>query len=248
MAKKKADEVQESQEVIEKSIETTVEVPKMYSIGWTDYVLSLLDKTELHSTANGEPAPSADGLARIANLLLGPFKIITREIRVEKDYACIHARVVGKRCGCEYEADGMAEVHKDNTDHPFNLYPAATAETRAVGRAFRKVLGLRKIIVYEEMSRQATNSIPTSMTSQADASPKISDQQIMFVEVMCQTERLNLSVKEVCQLTVPGVESIKNCSHDQALEIIRKLSGWGQDKSTLPSLPTYDKNWRNTFC
>lgn len=246
MAKKKVEEVQEVQETAEKSVEVTVEVPQMYSIGWTDYVLSLLDKTELHTTVNGEPAPSADGLARIANLLLGPFKIRTREIKVEKDYACIHAKVVSDNY--KYEADGMAEVHKDNTDHPFNLYPAATAETRAVGRAFRKVLGLRKIIVYEEMSRQATNSIPSSMTSQTDTSPKITDQQIMFVEVMCQTDRLNASVQEVCQLVVPGVQSIKDCTHEQALEIIRRLSGFGQDKLSMPSLSPYDKNWRNTFC
>lgn len=242
MAKKKS-EVEATEEVVDVENEE-VKVPTIDSPGWTEYILSLLEKDELITTLNGQ-CPTVDGLARIANTVFSSriTVIKTEVVRSELESACVKVTIANDT-DC---VEAVADVSKHNTDHPFYLYPAATAETRAMGRAYRKLLRLKKVLAAEEMSKQASISMPAPIFS--DDSPKISDQQIMFIEVSCGTDRLNISVKEAAEHVCGSVlNSIKQCSYDNALELISKLSSWGNDRTTMPTFNKYDKNWRTTFC
>lgn len=242
MAKKKVEEKESLAGEIGANLDsaqTTIEskeVPSIDDSGWTDYILSLLDKDEKISTVSGE-APTVDGLARVANLVISPkINVVKTEvIQASKDYACVKVTISN---GLQ-SIDGVAEVYPENTDSPFSMYPAATAETRALGRAYRKLLRLKKVFAAEEVSKKASISLPNINVEDTN---KITDSHIMFIDMMC--ERLNISVMEVMENICGPKTSIRDYSEEQAISVNAQLSSWCQDRTKLPSFSKYDREWR----
>jgi len=157
--------------------------PLLNTDGWQKFVLSLLKDDELI-----EGFPSAPGLARVANLLYKRVEINSSVIKAPTSHdrsATSQATVnVFSSLGdaphyLKYTAS--ADVSESNTKSPYNKHPVATAETKAIGRALKLLLGL-KIHTFEEMLEDENDY------------KKINAMQIKTVNLLC--DRLEVSKKK----------------------------------------------------
>jgi len=117
---------------------------------WSDYVMGFFTPAELDNNN-----PRTDALRRVAELLLGPFNILSEVIQWPElaNRATVMVKLEflrDKTTGTSRIVSGAADVSSVNTDSKFAVHPVATAETRAEGRALRKALRLTKVLAAEE--------------------------------------------------------------------------------------------------
>lgn len=208
--------------------------------GWSDYAISKLADDE---KLNGYP--TVEGLRRVAELLIGDIMAIRTNVvqapNLENDKRATVVCTIIFDNGKEF--DGAADVFWGNCDKPFYKYPVAIAETRAEGRALRKALKLKKIVVAEEMSVVAEDENATSPDSQK---VYITDTQINFIDLMCK--RLDINVQKSVNKDNPELHNIKELEHSKSLVLQKSLSTYQQAKDTIPTdIVGYDADWRQTF-
>lgn len=162
--------------------------PDISDVAWTDWVLGHLTEDEMF---NGHP--TVDGLRRILPLVLGDLiENTTQVVQSPSPENNNRATVV---CTITIEQEemhhitvcGAADVFPGNTMEEFARFPVATAETRAEGRALRKALRLRKIIVAEE----AAEHMPPVYDDN-----NITSAQINTIDKLCHKNRLDINVKK----------------------------------------------------
>lgn len=212
------------------------DLPERSSPEWTDYVLSLLTKSELV-----KDRPRADGLVRICKKLMGDIDFDLDVHHVGPDYAAVtcNAQLAG---GGSFH--GSAECSVNNTDEPYSKYPLATAETRAIGRAAKRVLGLSNVLTAEETSRVAELTIPDCNEDRTEGS--ITDTQIKFIERMCK--KLNVDVRKAVVEITGDHKSIGELSHAEALQVNSVLDGYTRDEDQgYAKLGPFEEDWRTTF-
>jgi len=209
--------------------------PGRYSVEWSDFVMGLLDKSEL---VNG--SPKCEGLRRVAGLLYGDMDFTIHAHAVHGDYAAVTGilQINGQKI------EGCAECTAENSERPYNLYPLATADTRAELRALKKFLGLRNVLGAEESCDKARLTMPATNEDRTEGS--IVDAQISFIDLFCGKQ--DISVKDVVTAVVGQHKSIKDLSHSEALSINERLDSWSRDKDDeYAKLSPYDANWRSNF-
>lgn len=220
------------------------EKPQINSLEWNDYVLGLLAEEE---KINGNP--TTDGLRRIFEIALDCIVIDSTSSVVqspepnnEKRATVVHQlsyilndSSLDPETKCR-TVNGAADVYWGNCDKIYRNHPVAVAETRAEGRALRRGLKLRKVIAAEEAVSE-TEDDPDGMTVS-----KITNNQINFIDVL--SKRLNINVSNL--LTLKNItDSIYTVSHDDAVVLIRDLSKYQQDMSTIPeNIQGYDSSWK----
>lgn len=141
---------------------------------WQKELLNLLDKDELI-----ENYPSTDGLSRIARLVFGHFDVLVNVLKcpsVGDRSSTVHVRI----CNKEFNYESAADVYEHNTKAPYNKHTVATAETKAYGRALKKLLGLR-IHTHEEMLDDSSSY------------EKLNEQQVRAVENMAKKLNVDLN-------------------------------------------------------
>lgn len=162
-------------ELVVGSVEWTADLmAKRFTKEWQPAVLSLLEKDEFI-----ENYPSTDGLARIGGLIFGPYNVHVQVVHSPSPgdrSATVHVRV--SNASGIYES--AADVSDINTKKPFSLHPVATAETKAFGRALKKMLAI-KIHTHEEMLGDDSNY------------EKLTEQQVRAVENL--TKKMGLDVE-----------------------------------------------------
>jgi len=110
---------------------------------WQEFVLSNFKEDELV-----EDNPTCNGLRRVCEKVYGRIISCMTEILKVPTESDRSATVVCTIKCQEYNdlyiltQSASADVYEENTVHPYSLHPVATAETRAEGRALRKLLGL----------------------------------------------------------------------------------------------------------
>lgn len=184
-----------------------------YTKDWQTELLALLDKDELI-----EGYPSTDGLLRLTRLVFGEPNIIVNVNKSPQmdDRAAtvtVTVRTYNERFGaCNHM--GAADVSPNNTKHPYNLHPVATAETKALGRALKRLLALR-IHTHEEMLGE--DSVDYD---------KIQDQQIRAIENMSKKLNVNLELllAEECGVTIDAFKVGGSLSKEQGLKVIERLN------------------------
>lgn len=194
-------------------------------IEWTDHVLSLLSDDE---KINGNP--TTDGLRRIFEKALN-CTIVAAESEVaqcpsvenERRATVVHTVTYllnNKEATPEYltrSVSGSADVYWGNCDKIYRNHPIAVAETRAEGRALRRALRLRKVVAAEELAKDIDDE---------DNNNAINDTQINFIDVLAK--RLDINVEKfLSSIELPTI--ITKCKHDQAVQIIQKLSSLQQN-------------------
>ena len=198
---------------------------------WSEYVLSLLADDEQY-----DGSPTTDGLRRLAMKLFGAFSYDGPAIHaINEGYAALTVKLIWP----DRVVTGSAECNSANSDGVWGVYPLATAETRAEGRALKKALGLKRIFTAEETSHKAKLSVPVNDDLRSLGS--ITDTQITFIDKMCK--KYDISVKELVENVVSNFKSIKDVSYSEALEINKLLDEWSKNKPE--NVSKYNSNWRN---
>lgn len=148
---------------------------------WQKTLLDLLDKDELV-----ENYPSTEGLYRLARLVYGDLNISVTVLKcpqVGDRSSTVHVKVstTGNCVRSCRSVESAADVYEHNTKSPYNKHAVATAETKAFGRALKKLLGL-KIHTHEEMLDDETSY------------EKLNEQQVRAVENVAK--KLNVDLNE----------------------------------------------------
>ena len=197
----------------------------IHDIEWTDHVLSILSDDE---KIGGNP--TTDGLRRIFEKILD-CTIISADSQVvqspsvenERRATVVHTvtYILNNKELTEpyltHSISGSADVYWGNCDKIYRNHPVAVAETRAEGRALRRALRLRKVVAAEELAKDIDDE---------DNNNTINDTQINFIDVLAK--RLNINVEKfLSSIEFPLI--ITKCKHDQAVQVIQKLSSLQQN-------------------
>jgi hypothetical protein len=241
MVKKKEEVIVENtQEVVEKKVVTPNDLE------WTDHVLALLSDDEKISGN-----PTTDGLRRIFEIAMNcrvlasvSDVVQTPEPNNEKRATVVHSITYflngGPRDQPELNTvtiNGAADVFWGNCDKVYRNYPVAVAETRAEGRALRRALKLRKVVAAEELAKDIEDH------PDQDSVTKITNNQINFIDVMAK--RLNINVTKLLEGNELESKNIYVLSHEDAVKVIRMLSSYQQDMSSISdSIVGYTNEWK----
>jgi len=219
--------------------------PSISDPEWSDYVLS---KFEYDEMVDGNP--TVDGLRRITELLLGQVNSSSTEIvqvptkENEGRATAIHTVSVIMPNGDMRTVSGSGDAWHKNTDMPYSKFPVAMAETRAEGRALRRLLQLKKVVAAEELSQNATEE------TEDDYKTYVNDNQINFIDIMCKSagRGLDINVESLVKTSYPHYTGIRELTHSQATKLIQELSHYQQNMETIPdSIKGYNADWRNSF-
>jgi hypothetical protein len=225
----------------EENIATTV-TPN--DIGWTDYVLSLLEDDE-KIVGN----PTTDGLRRIFEKALNCTIIDATSDVVqspapdnEKRATVVHSLtyVLNDAAATEdtkcRSVSGAADVYWGNCDKIYRNHPVAVAETRAEGRALRRGLKLRKVVAAEELAKDIEDH------PDHDTVTKITNNQLNFIDVIAK--RTNINVKKLLDKLVLSTDNIYNISYDDAVNVVKTLTEYQQQNNVSEDILGYESNWR----
>lgn len=224
----------------------TATKPSINDLGWTDYVLSLLSDDE--KIADN---PTTDGLRRVFEIALdccvteAKTEVVqTPEPNNEKRATVVHTiSYILKKLDSEDDnlkyrsVSGAADVYWGNCDKIYRNHPVAVAETRAEGRALRRALKLRKVVAAEEIAKDIDDH------PDAESVNKITNNQINFIDTL--SNRLNINVIKLLEHNNLDTKNVYGLSHDDAVSIIRVLSGYQQNMQTIPDLLIgYSNEWK----
>jgi hypothetical protein len=236
-------------EIVDSESEADEIIPEITDPSWSDYVLTHFTEEELV-----EGYPTVDGLRRVGKKLLG--KVVKSASKViqyptpENDFAavCEHTLIIDwdrdDDASHEFPArefTDVGEVSEFNCDPLYRGYPVSTASTRAEGRAWRKALGLRRILTAEEITKEDMPKMPSHA---ADA--KINETQKQFINNVCR--RNNINVMKFIGLSKEKYTNINEIPHASAVKIAATLAKFQNNKELIEKygIGGYDPNWRNS--
>lgn len=213
------------------------EVPLRTSRDWNEYVLSHFGPDEL---ADGNP--TVDGLRRVTELLLGPIidgnAKIVQSPTPQNDNRCVVEYEVTVRIGEEVVSQqSVADCYPGNCDHRFAIYSSAIAETRAEGRALRKLLKLRKVIAAEE-----AGLVPLEETG---VNGKITPTQMNFIETLCKRNDINVAAYLGAAKDFNFNGKLEEIPYKSAVAVISHLSEMQRNQASINvKFKGYNSNWR----
>lgn len=213
-------------------------------VGWTDYVLGLLEDDE---KIMGNP--TTDGLRRIFEIALN-CTVIGADSEVtqspspenEKRATVIHrlSFILNNETtpkDAKYRSvSGAADVYWGNCDKIYRNHPVAVAETRAEGRALRRALKLRKVVAAEEIAKDIEDH------PDHDTITKITNNQLNFIDVIAK--RMNIDVLKLLEKLALTTDNIYNTSYENAVSIIKSLTEHQQQNNVSENIIGYDPNWK----
>jgi len=214
----------------------TPEPPQIGDYGWHNYIMTQFEKDELF-----KDNPTVDGMRRLVEEFISNIMSIdTTVVQVPTPPDRRATVVVKVRLADDTIWSGAADVYSDNTDEPFCRYPVATAETIAEGRAYKRILRLRKVHTAEEISAKVN-------IEQEVEKSFITDTQLKFLELMCSKDRLDINILKLIESEGFEVKDVNMLTHQNALTLNERLSEYQQKKENIPKeLIGYDSNWRNS--
>ena len=206
--------------------------------GWSDYVLSLLTRKEM-SGGN----PTVDGLRRLVDLVLEEDVLSTRtqihQVPTKENGSratvVVTVTLVNGRC-----ADGAADAYYGNIGAPYKNFPVAIAETRAEGRALKRLLHLRKVVSAEEGCPPGELE---NFTDETDG--KITEHQIVHLELLCR-DKTGVDTEKFVKTQHPKATKIGDITYREALEMFQILSAY-QSTGTPDELKGFKSNWKANF-
>lgn len=195
--------------------------------GWHDFVFTHFKESELI-----EDNPTCNGLRRVCEKVYGSILSCKTSVLKAPDEQDRAATVVCTIECIEHDRrmlitqSASADVYTENTVHPYNLHPVATAETRAEGRALRKLMGL-DCTTYEEM---------TSNNADGDAH-RIAETQARSIRNMSDRMGIDLDkflAKNGCKSS--ELDKGPNAISKKVAEILlSELSTYSVNPSRIPS-------------
>jgi hypothetical protein len=215
---------------------SSVEKKKCYlSPKWSEFVSSQFESDE-----QIDGYPKANGLRRVAELLLGD--IIDSS---PTEVFPVHGNGAG-RASVSYSITFMwhdkakrtyadvADVSEDNIDSDFLKFSLATASTRAECRALRKALKLKKC-AYEELDKKQGSQ--DEDTSDRPTSSAVSTSQIRLLNTKCAD--LDIDLIKFINSGEEKYDVIEQLSKVDATTFIKKLTHVKKNPTEI------DPTWRN---
>ena len=223
--------------------------PTIGSDDWHDYVMSHFKSNEL---IDGNP--TCAGLRRVAEILLGEimFSGPTQIFPATDANGPGRATVVftvefnWMNSGMSKSFAEVADVWHGNTDDLFCAHPAATASTRAEGRALRKALKVRVLAAEELAKKDIVNVVQQSISTSGEYNPddRISPQQITFIDNKCK--QLDVNVVEFINIGAENYRSINDVKRESGKKMIRVLNEYQNQTTSIPEhILSYQEDWRN---
>lgn len=208
---------------------------------WFAYVMAQFTDDELP-----EGNPTADGCRRVVQKLLGPILYSAPStILVEGQQATVGWKIKilwenepGIKPHIRTFGD-VANVTPLNTPEKYAIHAAATAATKAEGRALRKALNLRMVITAEEATKVEDDE-------DAGMTGKVNDGQIWTIDSLCR--RLKVNFVNFINSGSVKYSSYKDIEKTTAVKMLSKLTEWQQQQDKIPEkLKGYDPNWRENY-
>tara|TARA_R110000823_G_scaffold7357_2_gene26910 strand:+ start:2591 stop:3361 length:771 start_codon:yes stop_codon:yes gene_type:complete len=232
--------------------EPDMTMPAYGSKEWNDYIM---EKFEKHELFDGNP--TCAGLRRVAEEVLGSI-VSSRPTQV---WPSTDANGPGRATVVfeivinwmdSGELRSYAEVSDcwhGNTDDLFCAHPAATASTRAEGRALRKALKIRCLAAEElakkdivSIVRQAVNT-DQGLDGEWKESDTISEPQTNFIDAKCK--QLDIDVMKFINVGAEHYGSISEVTKKTASKMLSTLNEYQTKKKPIPDkILGYDSNWR----
>lgn len=217
----------------------TVVRPEMTDPAWPDFVLSHLVDNE-----KSDGHPKSDGLRRLTELFIGKILEINTEVpqcpNVENEnHATVIVSIVVDSQHGPLKASGAADVFRGNTESVFCRHSVATAETRAEGRAYRKMLRLVNVITAEELVNEKHLDIDYGVD-------KIESAQIRMIDQMCLPEKLNINVEKLLNNMDISLDKFNNISKSKAQEICQRINAYQYEIPIPEEIKGYQHNWSKT--
>jgi len=221
-----------------KGVNMTEEVKvTMLDPNWTDFILADLSREEMQ-TKDGKEYPKVDGLRRMVMKHLGDIidnnslVVQTPDNSNESRTTVVAQIVIETPDGRRKTASGVADCNFRNAEKTFSKYPGAIAETRAEGRALRKLLNLRTV-AYEEMG--------TEEAQDSDDPKYVTDTQLSAIDIIAS--RLKVNVRKMLKKHGLEVDKITKISYGEAQSFVNALQGL-QQSGVDEDIIGYDSNWR----
>jgi len=213
--------------------------PLRTSPEWNDYVLSQFVEEEIKG-AN----PTVDGLRRVTELLVGNIVSTVSKVKQvpdthnERTATVVVDVIVAQEDGTVLTASGVADAGPHNTQKEFKDHPSALAETRAEGRALRKLLRIRTIAA-EESAQSNTPDIG------GDSDAGVQPNQLSMINMMAM--RANVNVQKLVDSFVSDGKlsnnNIRKLSQADGAILCQAISSL-QSGEGAEDLRGYDENWR----
>lgn len=185
--------------------------------GWTKHVLSYLSKEELN-----EGHPTVAGLRRLALLFFAGFDIEVDPIQVpttdpDNMMAVVRCRISANIAGTDTVrvVTALGEAGYKNTVEPYCNHLVSTAETRAEGRALKKLLGLNLYTHEEMIGASGTVELAT-------------DTRLRSIRAFCKKLNIDLEKFLVVNsgLDLAQFETGKMLSKEKADSLLEILNGY----------------------
>ncbi len=248
---KKEQEILDSVNLDEVQVEEPIDIqleeenlPKITDLGWTDYVMSLLDEKE---TIAGNP--KTDGLRRLVPLLIGPIYHSASKLVHHDDLMTIveHTLVIGFKdteaghiIGAEYPYQkrtftDLSGANKDNTPPKFFCRMVESAATVAEGRCLRKALNLKRLAAEEladskELDVKIQEHNPENQSlGEINVDKMIEGSQMAAISVM--TKRLDIDFNKYLDLKSLKLNKL---TFKNGQDIFQELSQWQREKNLIP--------------
>lgn len=225
--------------------EEEVVVPDINDPEWSDYAMSFFTAKEL---IDGNPLVA--GLRRVAEMLIGeiisskPTSVVHAEnnspvgratVVYEVQFLCKHD---GGEVYIKTYADA-AEVWEGNTDDLFAVHAAATASTRAEGRALRKALKLR-VVAAEELCKKDVSKFLGEQSGQGE--DRANNDQVYFIDKRCK--KLDINVLAFVNSGEKEYKSIYEVKKETVVKIIKELIKLSNDTKLISdSIKGYNEDW-----
>lgn len=234
----KDDFFEETENVEETLSQQIEERPSIYDYAWTDWVLSKLEDDEFIKIHNNK-CPTVDAVRRLVEKYIGRIVQIRSIVHQCPNPENWHRATVQVDVSVDdgmggQVVSGVSDVNSQNTDKPFCYHAAATAETKAEGRAYKKILRLRKVNTAEEVS--------ANVDYEDETFGKVTEFQMNFLETLCR-DKMNVNVQKVLNKLYPDVNNIKDLRFSEAQTLFKELHSW-QQIGIPEDVKGYDNNWR----
>lgn len=253
MPKKKA--VKPKEEDLEFEIEENVgdvgfklpqpeSMPSRIDPKWSDYVLSQLAEDEKQGDY-----PKTDGLRRLVNLLIGP--IIRTDVEVvncpsygqanhndNTSTIKVSLQIHDKELNRDIVYSSCADASTIGMEAPYSYYLSAIAETRAEGRAYRKVLGLKNIITADEAPREPKSGVNTGPVGVSapltDDKVRITKAQIQWLKKECESKDINVQ-KFLSSVLSRELTTIGDVLRSEARNLGEQVSNFKKEGAVIPA-------------
>lgn len=243
--------IEEEQEVPVVQTNDIQEVPKMFDIGWNDYLLSQLTDKEVYCSY-----PKCSGLKRLLYKYVGP--ILSKEIRsyisptsdnkTSTVAVMIKCFVTNKKHPAykqEIIEESIADSNlENNKDFPYSTHMSSVCERRAESRCYRNLLGL-DMVSAEEMVGSTTTPGENNFTM-TDLNNTGGINQVQILGINLVAKRLNINVFDFINAGSSGkkYEKITDIDSATASLMLQTLNEIASGKIQKPeSVGEYKEGW-----